>query len=508
MQSTDSLFNIIKFMQRKQIHTLLIFITGLLLTQIIASVHVYQSNVKLHGTLQELMHAGYLPIPNNMVKASLLDFATAFSGGLFFTVTLGSGIILFSYFLILLWDKIFQKNKFLLGFILLTWVMILIILFIKKISGITILYFTIPPPAIFLVYLFLKPAVKNTLSTLQKTLYTVFFVLIALIGFNLDVEKFLSIRDQFLLSNSAGIKINDFYYKYTLYPAEAFKSLSQKSFRTVNTEGIKNEILRNRLHAIFKRYHYLELDSQSVDVFIKHRHSELLFFKNNRFIFKKKIAEFFKSPSGIMHEFSDKTDHQKFLRKATFIALIFGFPLFFFLLFHETILLLLGFFLKIKWSQLLTVTAGIVFALYLLVTFTDVCSNRTSLSNDLKKPELSRQDRDTKTTVKLLRTMYGNKIDIGSQPDYEKTGLNSSIAIRYWFVRLLGISKSEASYDLIFTFLRDENPNVTCMAIQALARRGKQKAIPTLINILKLSNHWYVQWYAYEALKKLGWKQK
>ena len=53
-------------------------------------------------------------------------------------------------------------------------------------------------------------------------------LLTALWATQLNGQLFVSIRDHVLLSNAVGRSVNDFYYKYTLYAAEAFKSFGRK----------------------------------------------------------------------------------------------------------------------------------------------------------------------------------------------------------------------------------------------------------------------------------------
>ena len=55
--------------------------------------------------------------------------------------------------------------------------------------------------------------------------------------------------------------------------------------------------------------------------------------------------------------------------------------------------------------------------------------------------------------------------------------------------------------------LDDPQINVRCMAFQSLGLRGDPAAVPTIIEGIRSSRDWYVQWYAYRALKHLGWNQ-
>jgi len=49
--------------------------------------------------------------------------------------------------------------------------------------------------------------------------------------------------------------------------------------------------------------------------------------------------------------------------------------------------------------------------------------------------------------------------------------------------------------------------NVVSMAFYALGQRGDRQAIKEILTRIETSKHWYNQWYAYRALRRLGWKQ-
>ena len=59
-------------------------------------------------------------------------------------------------------------------------------------------------------------------------------------------DVFVSIRDQLLMSNPLGRKINNFYYQYTLFPAETFKSLDQKLLKSchlsIGDENVSRQV--------------------------------------------------------------------------------------------------------------------------------------------------------------------------------------------------------------------------------------------------------------------------
>ncbi|MDO9264499.1 MAG: HEAT repeat domain-containing protein, partial [Desulfosalsimonadaceae bacterium] len=82
------------------------------------------------------------------------------------------------------------------------------------------------------------------------------------------------------------------------------------------------------------------------------------------------------------------------------------------------------------------------------------------------------------------------------------------IAERYWLAKATANSRSPQSGKIALSLLDDPQPNVACMALYSLGKQGNPAVIPTIIHKINTSDHWYVQWYAYKALKRLGWRQQ
>ena len=59
---------------------------GLILTQMLATVHVYLSNTVLYESLLVIKSAGYLTVPNSRIMDQLLKATPAFWGGAFFYI--------------------------------------------------------------------------------------------------------------------------------------------------------------------------------------------------------------------------------------------------------------------------------------------------------------------------------------------------------------------------------------------------------------------------------------
>lgn len=188
-----------------------------------------------------MREAGYLVVPNQHTVHYLKEFAPAFFGGLFFTLIVGAGLSVLTLAAVWTWDRLFSRSRIFPILLLLSWMGCLLWVNFHGFCPAATAYFVFVPAVVSAAALKWMPA-----WTRQRTRFGEFAPVIPLLLLALlwlpcaGGDVFLDIRDNLLMSNSFGTKISDFYYKYTLYPAEAFKSLDQKILRTCRLEGMKD----------------------------------------------------------------------------------------------------------------------------------------------------------------------------------------------------------------------------------------------------------------------------
>ena len=85
---------------------------GMLAAQVIATIQVYLSNVSLHNNITAIKDAGYLAIPNQHILNILPNFGPAFFGGIFFTLSVGAGLSLYSIAAMWIWTRLLSRNKY------------------------------------------------------------------------------------------------------------------------------------------------------------------------------------------------------------------------------------------------------------------------------------------------------------------------------------------------------------------------------------------------------------
>jgi hypothetical protein len=480
---------------------------GMILTQVLATVQVYLSNTDLYNSMISIKDAGYLTIPNKNVMGSLKSLGPAFCGGLFFTFTIGAGISSISLALAWVWGRLFSRERYLLYYYLSLWLLCLIALNFRGFKPFVTLYLLLIPPAVF-------AATTRSLSHLNKQRrrpneiihITPVIVLALFLSWQMDSRMFTDFRDIFLLSNPVGSKINNFYYKYTLYPAEVFKSLDQKMLKTCRIENKGKTASTHTLEQILISYDYIPIKSNSdVDLKVASADDDFIFENRGGPILRISSKKFFVNPDKILKEFAKKSDAHSFFRWFTFLSLKYGFglPIAVYVIGHGLIAIVLSVFFKIKTSSV--IASGICFALCLILFFS-FHLNRSPDVSIKNLPNALASDRWQKR-VAALKIIDEKGLEISSFQAYPKLLASTYIPERYWLMRTLANSRSSSTYRDILKFFDDPHPNVLTMAFYALGQRGNRQAISEIINKIETSNDWYGQWYAYKALRSLGWRQ-
>jgi hypothetical protein len=479
---------------------------GLFMAQVIAAIQVYLSNRDLYGSLMAIKAAGYLTIPNQHTMPSLQEFAPAFFGGLFFTLSVGAGLTLLSTGAAWVWHRVFSRNRYILIVFLLIWLGCLVELNHRGFSfGATGHFFAIPP-VVFLAALRWMPSGPDKRAWAHGTVHIIPVVVLALL-WTLQIGKnfFVDFRDILLLSNPVGIKVNDFYYDYTLYPAEVFKSLEQKLLKTCTLQDPKKDPLHGRVELELLDRDYLAVATgDAVDLEVVQNNGVLDFKHGGKTILQSTLAEFLSDPATILEEFSANTDRHGFLRQFTFYSLLMGLPLALYLLLHALIRLLCCFFLDARISSLVASIFCLIVGLSILIPF----QHMRWKDMELKDIPQALASESWQERVAALRIIEQKGLEVSSFPPYPRLLTSPHIAERYWLARALGASRRPQTYRDLLAFLDDPHPNVVSMAFYGLGQRGDSRGVSEILKRIKTSDHWYNQLYAYKALRNLGWKQR
>ena len=315
-------------------------LAGLFAAQVLAGLHVYLSNRVLYRTLTAIKDAGYLALPNQQIMDRLQEFGTAFYGGLFFTLSVGAGLSLLSFAAAWVWDRLFSRNTIPLIFFLFLWAGSLAAANWKGFSPMVSAYFFVIPVVVFWVTLRLIPPQTERHPWFDRIVPLIPIALLACLwGTQMDGHLFLDLRDKLLLSNPLGTRITAFYYRYTLYPAEVFKSLDQKTIKTCNLERIKRGSLKRQLEGELLNYDYLNTGGAGeVDLAIREKGKTLILEKRGKVILRTTVNDFLAAPANILKQVSSETDGYPFFRQFTFLSLLIGFPITLYLFLYTVIL--------------------------------------------------------------------------------------------------------------------------------------------------------------------------
>jgi hypothetical protein len=494
---------------KKSFYAFKAVLAGLAVAQMLATLHVYTSNAGLFELLQYINDAGYLAVPNKWVMSELKTFKAAFFGGMFFTLTVGASLSLLSFAAAWIWDRIALRNHMVLIPFLVLWLWCVVSINSVGLCRIPSAYFLLIPITVFSLMALWMPQISERRSAILKSVvHMICFTVLAAAGANQMNEKlFLKIRDHFLLSNPVGMKINEFYYDYTLYAARVFKSYDQKLIKTC-TLGltVDTEQLR-RIERKLLDYDYLVLrrGSAPADLDIISRGDYLEFKIKLWTIVETTPEKFLKSPGEILKIFSERSDRNVFFRQITFFSLLGITSLCLYSLIYGLFRLITGFFFLSETRA--SVVAGI---LCVIAGLSVLIPLRFENEKYFEADELAAalNSDDWQYRLEALKDILAKRIDIAQFPSHSRLIYSPHIPERYWLARAMSVSRSPDTYQELLRLLDDSNFNVVYSALYALGRRGEKKAIPVILRQIEISDNWYVQQYAYKALKSLGWRQR
>ncbi|MCG8473239.1 MAG: HEAT repeat domain-containing protein [Desulfobacterales bacterium] len=446
-----------------------------------AALFVGQSNTFLLEKSQAIVDSGVFAIPTDQTLPALDSLSAAIGGGLFFTLTSGALFLLLSLisWAILLFGATPNRARVAHGFFALG----AIFLVTPSISTLPLLGGTL---GLFAVMCPTSIKKEPRMSLRGWLFHTGVPLMLAalLFGTHLVLPRgiFSGFRDGFLFGNPAGSAIRKAYYTYTLFPAEAFKRLTQKSQLAVTpVTPLPKEVKKS-----LKRLGHIELAHGPSDYTLSLEGEDLLF-KGDGKTWRVSTFKFIRSPRDHFKRFSEKADPFSSLRSITAFALPTAFPLLVYLSAHT--LFTLGaalLFPQKKAALLATATMGILSALAIAL----LAGGKT----------IPFEVRHT------LNALVKEKGKPGYTRIVSEAGQNPNPLIRYRAGQAAAsIRNVKAQRKILTNLLNDSDINVVCQAMGAMGRTGDPHYTPTLLRHINATPTWYIQWYGYGALRRLGW---
>ncbi|WP_372683190.1 HEAT repeat domain-containing protein, partial [Desulfosarcina sp.] len=456
---------------------------------------------------EAVMRGGYLAVPNARVAKHLNALATALAGGLFFTLSVGSGLSLVTLIGAWLWDRVFRRRRTAIFCYLLIWAGGLALINGNGLNLMASAYLVVVPLVTAATAIRLLPA-RTTMVSPAGVFWPVSaaIILALLWSLVLDRHMFSNIRDHLLLENRAGQSITDAYYAYTLFPAEAFKSLEQKQLRTCVLDSSLDRTAWTRLEQIVRAHDYLPIPAgNSADLTIA-QHTD-----KNRFslasgrqpVLSVPVDEMLGSPGKALSDYSKQLDRSRMFRTLTLGCLVVGFPLILFSFLFSVLGMLPSLFLPVAISDVITAVCCIVLGGSLLVPVYQGHSATASPAN----PSMAFSAPSPITRIAALKQACEDQRDIAAAVKNQGIENSPHIAERYWLARSLAFTRDPAAHAMLLALADDPAPIVVCQALWALGERKNRAAVPEIIDRINTSSHWYIQMYGYRALRTLGWVQ-
>ncbi len=480
-------------------------LAAMAVAQAVAAIQVHLSNRALLATVQAAAAAGYLPVPNRRLWPELAGLESAFHGGVFFTLSAGAGLGL----LAALAGASSAVFRLRLAPMLVAWAGLLLFMNAEGFAPFATLYALLVPPVAF--GLGRRGFREGDKAAWNEVLLTRLLpiALLALAWFSQnDREIFTAIRDRLLLSNPVGEAVHDYYYRWTLYPAEAFKSPAQKQLRTVWLRSDPAAGDSAAVAAALAGCDVLPLAGAAGAQFEAEAAGGVLRFgrPGGGLLAQTTIAAFLAAPEAFLQEAFQAADRQAPFRRFVFAAFLLGFPTTLYLVAFGFARLQAAVFLPLGGRAAGAFAALLCFALAVWLFAFFVREGR-----DPEAPPAGQAAERLSPPVpqgaQALRALLARGRDLTAIPGWEKLAHSPDPRVRGLLARGLAVSPSPSAAPVLERLLADPQLHVRTAAIEALARRGGRFSRERLPAVLEHSPFWYEQFYAYRALRSLGWKQ-
>ena len=300
--------------------------------------------------------------------------------------------------------------------------------------------------------------------------------------------------------------INNFYYRYTLHAARVFKPLEQRTVNTCFIDVGEDDALEKRLEKILVNADFFPVPPGiQVDLTVTKDGQQLWFSHRGKRILQCGIGDFLRKPSAQLKKFSSKSDGLFRFRKMIYLGLVAGFPLFVYIFLCALLQIFLG---KMGWSETRTEMTSAVLVLFVGMVMVGILAYESTISPHVSQnPVSSLASPHVRERIAALKVICRKKINIVDFQTYGALLQSSHVGERYWAARALAYFRGEGGRKRLLSLLKDSHPNVVCQALYAIGKRGDKRDLQEIIHRIITSDHWYIQWYGYRAVKQLGWKQ-
>jgi hypothetical protein len=315
------------------------------------------------------------------------------------------------------------------------------------------------------------------------------WLLVALCGLGVipwataDEGPFTRLRDQILFASPAGLSVDQFYYRWTLYPAEVLKPLAAKTQPTAAVADTAPPREQQRFCADARRLGILCVagigSGAGLDLRVEPGDGGLaLVSGDTRLVWPQGVHE----QRETWTQFSAARDGARPLRRATGIALFLGCPLGLCWLLTSAALRLASIFPDRRRRRLAALVLTVALSAFIAAT-------------GRADPQLA-----------ALRGIL-QQSPLGD-PAALAALLDSPRPVERFYAAHAARHLGKAAEPLLINALLDPVINVRYAAAQGLGEAGGDTARTTLEELLSQPEEWYVKERAYASLLRLGWPAK
>lgn len=479
--------------------------TGLMVAQLVGTLFVWQSNLQIQRQVASVEAAGWLAVPAGPAATALGSIGAALGGGLFFTLTVGAGLALATWALLFIWRWVLGGRPLVLSGLAVLWLAGIAALNVRgAVLWPTLFMVAVPLATALASMLAFGPQIAGDGARRWWPAPLAMALLAGLWSTQFDGAAFSNVRDHLLLSNALGSRVNDFYYRHTHYAAEAFKSLEQKTWRTWQPAADAPALDVRRMGRLLSRYDVLEIaDPMAADLVVRFMPRGRIEIIAGGHTTDIEVAAFYADPRRWLRTVSDLTDRYGPFRRLSFAGFLVGFPGLLYVVVYGALRRLTGRWVADGPATGLSAGGCLIFGTLLFLSL--VAGKTAPIGVDALETALAGPQ--WRQRVAALRKITIERRDITGFDAYRELLHSPWVVERYWLARALAYGRDDRAHADLLDLMQDPHPNVVCQAFFALGRRGNPAAIAPIRARMLQSDHWYTQWYGYQALKELGWRQ-
>ncbi len=476
-------------------------LTGLLTCQCLAILHLYLNLSELKLKSELIAGTGYIFVPGLAVLKQALLPQNLYLSAFFVSISIGSGITLFSVAITIVKKSSTIIHKSLLWFIIFCWIALLIDLNRNGAMIVSSSYFIIIPLVIILLDRKLPVSVWIPSFKFDRIYYPISMILIIILWLGPASQTTLTnVRDSMLLTHSIGTKANQIYYDHSFAAASLFTSQSQKSINTIFISDDVPEEVSASIPDLLNGLSFVQVPSPVLaDLVMRYSENQLILENQSSIGLAVGIEEFNAAPMQTFKRFSDLADPYRVVRPFAYYALLLGFPLIMIFLFHSGLTGIIKLRMSTKIAGRFATTLMLISGLLFLIKLHSIDMGHNAASN----PDILLSSDRITDRLAAYHMISKRHPAITAYPSWSGLHYSKLIPDRLWLANLLANAKDSQSPAILKVLLTDSSSNVRCQAMLSLGKRKHFPAKEEISAVLASTKSWYLENCAIRSLQMM-----